>query len=441
MSRRGAHRRTSSSRYASLVPASGRSYRSSRRRGSRRTLTAVLLALVLLVVVAIAFVAVQLARTVPTASATIVLPDRMTTPGTPPHLATPAQGTTDVEVAGVGTLAQVDAERAVPLASVAKLVAALVVLHDHPLTPGQQGPTLTVSAALGAAYPAEQAANDSVIPVVVGEHLTELQCLEAMLIPSADNVADLLATWDRGSEAAFVAAMNAEAASLGLTHTHFADASGLDPASQGSAADMVRLAQTVMAQPVLRQIVALPELTLPLAGTVANYDTDLGHDGIVGIKTGSTTQAGGNFLFAAERRIAGRVVTVLGAVFGEQGPQPLTTALAHAEPLVTAAFAAVHEETILPAGRTVLRFATPWGSTVTAATTREIRALGFAGEAVTARITLTGAAARGDVRSLRPGEQVGTVTLLLPGGATLTVPVASVGTLSGPSSSWRLERL
>ncbi len=67
------------------------------------------------------------------------------------------------------------------------------------------------------------------MPVQPGEELTERQLLNGLLVHSANNFADVLAQWDAGTMPAFVAKMNAAAAALGMAHTHYADASGLDP--------------------------------------------------------------------------------------------------------------------------------------------------------------------------------------------------------------------
>jgi D-alanyl-D-alanine carboxypeptidase len=71
---------------------------------------------------------------------------------------------------------------------------------------------------------------------VRGEKLTELRALQAMLIPPGDNIVSLLARWDAGSQAAFVAKMNAAAGSLGLRSTRYTDVSGADPATASTAA-------------------------------------------------------------------------------------------------------------------------------------------------------------------------------------------------------------
>ena len=380
----------------------------------------------------------QLARSVPPATVSVVLPGHRVVSGRPPALPLPSQGAADVEVEGVGQLGGVRAGAELPLASVTKLMTALLVLKDHPLALGQQGPEITVSAAEASAYAADVAADDSVVRVAAGERVSEFQALEALLIPSADNMADILAAWDSGSVARFVQRMNAQASKLGLRQTHYADPDGLDPASAGSAADMVRLASYVMAVPVLRHIVAMPEVTLPLAGTVNNYDTDIGHDGIVGVKTGNTSEAGGNFVFAAQRAVGGREFTVLGAVLDQGGQQPLQAALDEAERLSASAFSQIREVTVLPAGTSVLRLETPWGGRGAAATERPVDALGVTGEAVRLHAELTRATSR--LRSVKAGQLLANVAVSFPGGSE-TVPAVATARVAPASLGWRLGRI
>ena len=211
------------------------------------------------------------------------------------------------------------ATRPVPIASVAKVMTAYVILHDHPLLANGSGPDITVQPSEASAYPAQARDGDSVVPVYAGEILTERQALEALLLPSADNMAWILARWDAGSQAVFVARMNAAARRLGLTGTSYTDPSGLDPSTTSTAADQVHLGLAAMRVPALAAIVAMPAGVVPDAGVVRNYNTLLGQDGIVGLKTGSTRAAGGCVVLAAWRRTGAHAVLVVAAIFGEPG--------------------------------------------------------------------------------------------------------------------------
>jgi len=196
---------------------------------------------------------------------------------------------------------------------------AYVVLHDHPLPSGETGPDIAVRPAEAAVYPAQVRDGDSLVPVVAGEKLTERQALEALLLPSADNMAWILARWDAGSQAAFVARMNATARRLGMTGTSYTDPSGLDASTTSTAADQVRLGSAAMRMPALAAIAAMPAAEVPVAGVVRNTNTLLGQDQIVGLKTGSTQAAGGCVLIAAWHKARGHRTLIVAAAFGQPG--------------------------------------------------------------------------------------------------------------------------
>jgi D-alanyl-D-alanine carboxypeptidase (penicillin-binding protein 5/6) len=225
-------------------------------------------------------------------------------------------------------------QHAAPIASVAKVMTAYLVLRHHPLRPGWDGPTITLTDADVADTDRRRGREESVVPVVAGEQLTERQALQALLLPSANNIAVVLARWDAGSPERFVARMNAVARSLGMTRTRYTDPSGYDDGTVSTASDQVRIVVRAMRLPVFASIVATPSATLPVAGTVHNTNTLLGYDGFVGVKTGSDAAAGGCFAFRAVRRIHGRRTTITGVVLGQPGSDRITAGLAAAAALV-----------------------------------------------------------------------------------------------------------
>jgi D-alanyl-D-alanine carboxypeptidase (penicillin-binding protein 5/6) len=231
----------------------------------------------------------------------------------------PADGVSAADISGFGVVDGPGATRTVPIASVAKVMTAYVVLHDHPLPANGSGPDITVQPSEAAAYPSQAREGDSLVPVVAGETITERQALEALLLASADNMAWILARWDAGSQAAFVARMNATARRLGMTGTSYTDPSGLDPSTVSTAADQVRLGMAAMPVPALAAIAAMLTAVVPEAGVVRNYNTLLGQDGIVGLKTGSTQAAGGCLLIAAWSQAGGRKTLIVAATFGQPG--------------------------------------------------------------------------------------------------------------------------
>jgi D-alanyl-D-alanine carboxypeptidase (penicillin-binding protein 5/6) len=225
-------------------------------------------------------------------------------------------------------------QHAAAIASVAKVMTAYVVLRDHPLRPDDDGPTITLTDADVADTDRRREQDESVVSVAAGEQLTEREALQALLLPSANNIAAVLARWDAGSEERFVARMNATARSLGMTRTRYTDPSGYDDATVSTAADQVRIVDRAIRLPVFASIVATPSATLPVAGTVHNTNTLLGYGGFVGVKTGSTASAGGCFAFRAVRWIGGRRTTITGVVLGQPGHDRVEAGLAAAAAMV-----------------------------------------------------------------------------------------------------------
>ena len=159
----------------------------------------------------------------------------------------PAKGRARIAVPGVGTMGNRDSGvKSVPIASVTKVMTAYTILTDHPLRAGQEGPIITVTKAEAAAYPERKAEGESLVKVKAGMRITLRQALEAVLIRSGNNMADILGRWSAGSPERFVARMNSKAAELGLTSTSFADASGLSRKSRSSTIDLLDLAVAAM---------------------------------------------------------------------------------------------------------------------------------------------------------------------------------------------------
>lgn len=225
---------------------------------------------------------------------------------------------------GDGRMAVSPQEQPAPIASLAKVMTAYLTLQRYPLSGEQDGFTIAVTAAQAQAEADEAAQGQSVVPVRAGEQLTERQLLEALLIPSGNNIAQMLATLVAGGETRFLAEMNAEARALGMDHTTYTDPSGFDPSTVSTAADQLRVFQQAMRFPVFRQIVSTARVTLPVAGTLANFDPLIA-EGYAG-KTGSDSAAGGCLAFFTRATVGGRRQTAVGVVMG-QGQGSDTSAL------------------------------------------------------------------------------------------------------------------
>jgi D-alanyl-D-alanine carboxypeptidase (penicillin-binding protein 5/6) len=245
----------------------------------------------------------------------------------------PAYGQAAVQI-GQAPIQASPNQHAAAIASVAKVMTAYLVLRNHPLALGQDGPTIVLTEGDVADTERRRGQQESVVAVAAGERLTELQALQALLLPSANNVAAVLARWDAGSEGRFVARMNAAARSLGMNRTRYTDPSGYDDATVSTAADQLRLVDRAMRLPVFARIVGTPSATLPVAGTVHTTNALLGRGGFVGVKTGSTGAAGGCFAFRAIRWIDGKRTTITGVVLGQPGRDRIAAGLGAAAAIV-----------------------------------------------------------------------------------------------------------
>jgi serine-type D-Ala-D-Ala carboxypeptidase (penicillin-binding protein 5/6) len=302
-------------------------------------------------------------------------------PGVAPTFAWPSSGEAAATVVGVGAVGQVHGTKSVPVAGLAELLAAYVVLSDHRLASGDDGPSIPVTADALAAYQSGEASQESEVPVEAGESLTELQALEGLLVDSGADMATVLADWDAGSVGAFVAKMNAAASKLGLVSTHITDPSGVDPATTSTAEDLVRLGEASLSIPVLRQIVSLPQASVPMSAVAYNPNFDLGQDGIIGIKTGSDSSAQGCYLVAAQQTIDGKAVTVVGAVLGQPGGSlgPNAAGVDAGDVLVRSVFAALHSFTIFAPGQHVAQVTAAWGSTAPVTVAKPVDVIGWPG--------------------------------------------------------------
>jgi D-alanyl-D-alanine carboxypeptidase (penicillin-binding protein 5/6) len=212
----------------------------------------------------------------------------------------------------------------VPIASVAKVMTAYVTVHH--LSAGAQ---LVVDEGDVADMKRRRGRGESIVKVAAGEVLTRDQALTALLLPSANNVAAMLAERVSGHWPAFLRLMNRTARDLGMTDTTYTDPSGYQPSTVSTAHDQLLLLRAAMRSSTLARIMGKPSAYLPVAGVVTNTNSLLGRDGFVAGKTGSTSSAGGCLVFRVVRH--GR--TLDGAVLGQRGTPLISAGLAAASDL------------------------------------------------------------------------------------------------------------
>ncbi len=239
----------------------------------------------------------------------------------------PATGEAAVGVEGLNFIeSNLPDNPPVPIASLTKMMTAYVILQDHPLSPGENGPAIRVDEADIETTYNDELNDETIVPIVHGEVLTEKQALEGLMVHSACNLAYVLARWDSGTASAFVAKMNRTAKALGLASTRYVGPAGFSPGSVSTAASLTKLAMDAMSIPAFARIVDHPEINLPNAGVLENYVSAIGQNGVIGVKSGFTYQSEGCVVLAAVRYIGNTQVTMIATVTGQGGMDPLGSA-------------------------------------------------------------------------------------------------------------------
>lgn len=342
----------------------------------------------------------------------------------------PSWGSGAVSAIGTsGLIAQHGSAASVPMASMTKTITALVVLQKKPVPAGRNGPTITFTQADVKILQQVWAEDGSWAPVAAGDRLTERQALTAMLLPSANNYARSLAIWAFGSTSAFLSATKTWLTAHGFSHTRVTDASGLDPGSVASPADLVGIGKLVLADPVLSAIVATKVAALPGAGTVHNGNKVLGVAGIDGVKTGWTDQAGHCLLFSARTTLGGRTFTVVGVVLGAPQYGDLWTAVPK---LVTSITSAYRSVTLAGPSTTLGSYTTAWGKRATLTTTAPATMPVFSDAPISVTVRSR------SLQVARPGDDLGTVTFSS-GGSSVTRTLTVTEPIDDPGLGWRLS--
>ncbi|MEU9276091.1 D-alanyl-D-alanine carboxypeptidase [Streptomyces sp. NPDC048342] len=393
----------------------------------------------LVIVLLIVFAVVQTLRPLPQPTLDLTAKDTYTFGGGKVDIPWPADGQAALDVQGIGTFGSSGARKAVPIASVAKVMTAYIILRDHPLKSGAAGPKIKIDQA---AQDQANAGQESTVDVTAGDSITQREALESILIASANNVARLLARWDAGSEKSFVAKMNATAKKLGMTDTTYTDPSGLTNSTVSTAVDQVKLAKAAMAsEPAFREVAAMMSYDDYKGVNHGNWNQLVGHNNVVGIKTGTTTSALGNLVFAAKKTVGGQTRTIIGAVLRQPASAAsdnsiLTAALNGGDKLIRAAQGALVSATIYKKGDVVGYVDDGLGGRTPVVATEDVTAAGWSGLKVKLSFQAD------DVpHTAKAGTKVGTLTVGDGSGSAVRVPVALQKDLAEPGFTSRLTRL
>ncbi|MEG8281198.1 D-alanyl-D-alanine carboxypeptidase, partial [Streptomyces sp. AHA2] len=391
------------------------------------------IALLLLIVFAVA----QSLRPLPSPTLDLTAKESHTFEGGKVDIPWPADGQAALDVQGIGTFGSSGEQRPVPIASVAKVMTAYVILRDHPLKSGEDGPKIGIDQA---AEDQSDAGQESTVDVTKGDKISQREALEGILIASANNVARLLARWDAGSEKAFVRKMNDAAEDLGMKNSTYTDPSGLNNTTVSTAVDQVKLAKAAMQQPVFREVAAMMSYVDYKGVKHDNWNRLVGSNNVTGIKTGTTTSALGNLVFSAKKDVNGETRRIIGAVVRQPAGGPdntiLGAALHEGDKLIRAAQGALESATILKKGEVVGYADDGLGGRTPVVVTKDVTAVGWAGLSV--KLTF---AADELPHQAKAGTKVGTLTVGDGSSSAVKVPVALQRDLVEPGFADKLTRI
>lgn len=260
-----------------------------------------------------------------------------------------------------------------------------------------------------------------------------------LMLPSANNVARLLARWDSGSEEAFVKKMNDQAAKLGMTNTTYADPAGYSNDTKSTAKDQLKLAEQVMKIDIFRQIVAEPDTKFNNQRVFNTNEILSPKNGVIGVKTGSSTPAGSCLMWAAVKDVGGTKRMILGVTLGQPATKEEPSLVRAAQPIsmkiITAAQNGLTGQTLAKQGDVVGHVDNGLGGKVPVVASKDLTVAGWSG--ITAHVTLD-AVKLG--HTAKAGTQVGTVSAG-EGDGRVEVPVILQSDLAPPSIADRLFRI
>ncbi|MFH9297186.1 serine hydrolase [Streptomyces sp. NPDC017520] len=394
----------------------------------------------LVLLLLIVFAIVQVMRPLPEPSLELTAKPTYTFEGGETKLSWPGQGQSAVMVDGVGSLGSEGAQKPAPIASVAKVMTAYVILQEHPLKGDEEGETITVDQK---AQDESKRPDESTAPLTKGQKLSQRQMLQLLMIPSGNNAARLLARWDAGSEGAFIDKMNDAAKELGMSGSTYTDPSGLEKTTVSTATDQLKLAQAVMRNEVFRKIVDMPEIEIEgIDGKIYNNNNLLLQPGVSGIKTGSSTPAGGNLLWSANTKVDGKMLWIYGAVMGQQAGtgrvyDSLELSLQNSLKLIKDAQEAATSATVVKKGDVVGYVDNGFGGQTPVIATKNLKAVGWSGLEVELKVTDNG---KGIEHAAKAGSEVGMVTVGT-GTGKVTAPVVLQSDLTEPAFGDKLARI
>lgn len=337
----------------------------------------------------------------------------------------PIQGSAGVGVQSMGSVSSTFEQES--MASITKVITAMVILEALPLAPGEQGPEYYFTQYDSNLYWDYLRNNESALDVPVDGTLTEYQLLQGILMGSAGNYTDFLAEEIWNSDEEYAAAAMEWLNRNGITGITVVEPTGINPANAAVPGSLSRLAEVALQHPVFAEIVATPVAEIPgNADPVTNTNALLADAGVIGVKTGSLE--GFNLLTAKDVTIDGTAVRLTASVIDQDDPE---TRDAESRRLLADLEVALAPTNAVPAGTAVGNVATVWGAQaeLRTATDSTLILWNSATGTTAAQLDL------GD--EWDKGTKAGALTVTGPLNERVT-DVVLASDLPGPSAWWRL---
>jgi len=354
-------------------------------------------------------------------------------------IATPPNGASAISIAGAdaylgegasGLWSSSGTGEPLPIASITKLITALVILDAAPLASvDDPGPTITFTKADHDLYDRYYVQGSTIAPMPTGTSMSLRGALSAMLIPSASNYAEALSTRIFGSQNAFLGATRNWLSANGLTGTTITEPTGNSPRNTSTPADLLAIGKLAAAHPVIAQIVATPSISLPGAGQLYNTNGLLGTAGITGLKTGSLGEGTYSLLYTATVDVgAAEPLAVTGVVLGGVSRESVNASVLGALESIRSGF---HHVDLATSGQEVGTISTSWGSSARLIIGETASIFTWSDTPITATMDIA------TPPSYTDGTVVGSITWTA-GPNTVTAPVKIDGSIDQPSEWWRL---
>ncbi|MFS0731952.1 D-alanyl-D-alanine carboxypeptidase [Microbacterium sp. 1P10UB] len=420
-------------------PADGEWVDDPRRRRARRRRGLIIALVLLLVLVGAPVAYAAWALNAPVAAPVGTMSTPQVAAAAPVALTLPAEGATAISVSGgeaylgdtaAGIWAANGGDDPRPIASITKLVTAMVILDAIPLAGSDDPwPTITFTKADHDLYDEYYVQGATIAPMPTGDTLSLHDALATMLIPSASNYADAVSRWVFGSQGAFVDAARAWLDAQGLTGTTIVEPTGLSPDNTSRPSELITIGKLAAANPVISQIAATGTLALRGPGFMVNTNSLLGRDGVTGLKTGTFGLDSYNLLFTAALDVGiGAPLQVTGV---RMGGATRDSTNADVLALLSSIRAGFHEVPVSTAGQEIGSFTTAWGASATLVLRDAASVLTWSDTPITASLSTTAPV------TYRDGEEIGSMTWTA-GPNTATSVVEVEGDIEPPTEWWRL---